>query len=343
MGRDTYAQIDLNRLGLNLEVLKEQSQTDVFGVVKANAYGHGMLPIAKYLEDKNVPFLCVSSIDEALELVKHGTICDILIFSYVAADDIEAYHHEQFVYTVPSLSWFETVKDFKTPLRLHVEINTGMNRYGVKDDAIASLFNTHHTIEGVYNHFNSPQISPTTHEQLKRFKAVVDGLPKSVQWIHCGNAPLSFLAENEWINGSRFGLGLYGYRSDCGELKPILSLFSKVNHVDRLNEGDTLGYDGTYTALVNSSFASIPIGYGDGFDLRNTETDVYINNQPYTIKGKVCMDQIMVIADDAISVGNRVELIGENRTCNQIEALTGMSIYIQLTALSHRIRRIYIK
>ena len=342
MGRDTFATIDLSKVSQNYKLLEGLSKTKVFGVVKANAYGHGSIELAKHLEALGTPFLCVSSIDEALELIENGIQNDILIFSYVSKQDIIKYHHENFAYTVTSKDWYESIKDLPMTLRLHVEINTGMNRYGIKESDINDLFQGHHIIEGVYTHFNAPSINASTLKQMEEFKKLVTKLEQDVKWIHCGNAPMEFMADNSWINGGRFGLGLYGYRLDCPQLQPVLNLTTKINHIDVLKAGDTLGYDATYTAHDDGIFAAIPIGYGDGFDLRNNTTSVYINDKAYPIVGKVCMDQTMLLIDSDVKFEDSVEIIGPHRTCFMIEKETGMSVYIQLTGLSHRLKRIYI-
>lgn len=341
--RDTQAIIDLEILKDNYQVLQKRSGAHVFPVVKANAYGHGMIEIAHFFAAMKVPFVCVSSLDEALILDDAGCHHDILIFSHVGIDDIRQYHRASFVYTVPSYAWFQQVQKIDTKLRLHLEINTGMNRYGIKGSVDAYDFNTHHTIEGVYTHFSSLQMNDLSFLQLDRFKMFVDGLKDKPKWIHVGNCSVELIAQNQWINAARFGLGLYGYRDDVQGLNPVLNLVSSVNHVDELYQGEYLGYNQSYQASVDMRFATVPIGYGDGFDMRNYLLPLIINGNQVPIIGNICMDQVMVAVEPTVQLYDPVEIIGPDRTLSDISKATGISMYVILTSLNQRIKRVYIK
>lgn len=338
--RDTVATIALDHLDSNLTQLHKQSNCVVFPVVKANAYGHGMVEIAQYLDGK-VPLICVSSIDEAMQLVEQGIESDILIFSSTDLSDIVESHHEQFIYTVTSLSILESYNQYKDSLRLHIEINTGMNRYGIKPEQLSNLSKTHHQIDGIYTHFNSPLNNEISRSQFEGFHEVLRNLVFDVKWVHVGNASIELIKENPWINAARFGLGLYGYRDDVTGLKPVLSLESKIKHIDYIHKDETLGYDYSFKANEDGYFGSVPIGYGDGFDMSQSQVPFYINGQFMNIIGKICMDQTMVLLDDKVAINDRVEIIGEHRTLQMISEATQISKYVLLTCLSHRIRRIY--
>lgn len=339
--RSTVATIDLSALVWNYQHLQEFTEKTIFPVVKANAYGHGILEISKEFDAMDVPFLCVSSIDEALVLYEAGIRSDILIFSYVDTHSIEKYHQKQFVYTATSMAWCEAVERLAFQIRYHIEVNVGMNRYGIKPNDLEEIENTQHCIEGIYTHFSSPLSNDTIDAQIARFETVVKNAKLEYRWVHCGNAPLEVMKACEWIHACRVGLGLYGYRHDVKDLKPVLSLSTRIHHVDHLYAGETVGYEETYTAQEDACFASVPLGYGDGFDLRNSGDGLYVNETSYPIIGKVCMDQTMLLVDDCVKIGDRVEIIGVQRTCYDISQYTQISIYVLLTSISTRVKREY--
>lgn len=338
---NTVATINLRTLDDNLKHLKELTHKTVFPVIKANAYGHGMLPIAKHLDPQNYPFLCVSSMDEALDLYHNGVQSKILIFSYISSDVIAQNHQDQFSYTVTSLSHLKSLNEIDIKLNLHLEINTGMNRYGIKPYELITI-DTSHYVEGVYTHFNSPTDDEMSRIQCLKFENFVLSMKQIPKYVHVGNAPLRLIQKASWINGVRFGLGMYGYAYGLSELKPILSLQTKVQHIDHLLPNETLGYDHTYTATREEIFATIPIGYGDGFDLRQSSMPVFINGKDYPIVGKICMDQCMIIIDDTVSLGDSVEVFGEHRTLLKVSQAMNLSIYVILTSLSYRLNRNYV-
>lgn len=340
--RDTFAIIDLDSLVENIKEIEKQSHKTVFPVVKANAYGHGMLEIAAFLDNRSFPYICVSSIDEALQLVGVGISTPILIFSYVSRDAIEDFHQANFVYTVTSMSHLHEIEKLSAHVKLHLEINCGMNRYGIKPKDYQEI-QTQHDIEGIYTHFSSNEINEYTIRQSHLFKEFIQGLKVPPKMVHVGNAPIELIKNEDYIHGLRLGLGMYGYRSDVHNLKPVLSLYSKINHIDTLFEGESLGYDQTYIATGEEKYATVPIGYGDGFDMRNNMSPVYINGDPYSIIGKICMDQLMVSINDAVHIKDQVELIGKSRDVLKISKDTGISPYVVLTSLSERIRRVYKK
>lgn len=343
-GRETIATINLDNLSYNINKIKEVTGKSLFGVVKANAYGHGDVECSRIMIEENLPFICVSSIDEAQRLVEKGILHDILIFSYVDPNFIASNHQEQFVYTIPSIEWFRKVQTLDLDLRLHLEINVGMNRIGIKhNQEIEEILSSEVSLEGIYTHFPSPENLEKGREQLARFEKIVTTSNRDFKWVHVGNAPVSIIKNSSVINGFRMGLAVYGYRVDMPVLKPVLSLHSTILHIDEVEAGESIGYDYTYGVETKELFGTMPIGYADCFDVRNNLVPVYINGRPYSIVGKICMDQTMIRIDEHVCLGDVVELIGEHRTCAQLENITGISKYVLLSTLSERITRHYIQ
>lgn len=337
-----FAEIDLGNLTYNYHQVRTFSKREVFPVLKANAYGHGDIEVAKTLEKAGAKLVCVASIDEALHLVDYIKM-DILIFGYTDIADIKADHHDQFIYTMGSLEWFNQAETLDFKIRVHLKINTGMNRFGFKELAlIQHVLSTKHFVEGIYTHFSSSDESiDITKAQVNQFEKILNELNFSFKYIHASNTDGIDKSDVEFLNAVRVGIGLYGYCACDLELKPVLSLYTVVKHIDVITKGEAVGYNQADVLDYDSYFAMLPIGYADGFDVRNYGLDVYIKHKPYRILGKICMDQMMIEVDDTINIGDRVELIGPNRSLDSISNHMGVIKYVILTALGPRIQRIY--
>lgn len=340
--RETWATISHEALHHNYTEIKKASDKELFAVLKANAYGHGDVEVARSLEAVGCKVFCVSSLDEAIKLFNQGIRTDILIFSYVNPQHIVAANATQFIYTVPDQKWIDTVDALGLTLRLHLEVNMGMNRYGFKDPEQIQVVAKNHQLEGIYMHFQKPENTALTTTQLAGFKTIVDSLETQPTWVHVGNFALSLVADLPWINAMRVGIGLYGYRDDMDTLKPVLSLYSKVTYLEWMQAGETIGYDYTHTVDAPGYYGTMPIGYADGFDMAQATLPVMINKKPYSIVGKICMDQTMLALDETIALHDTIELIGENRTLRDIAKATNRSLYVCLTDLKERIHRIHI-
>ncbi len=341
--RETWAEISIEALTNNYKQLRLSYNKEVFPVLKANAYGHGDIEVGKYLEDHDSKLFCVSSLDEAIHLKENGITRDILIFSYVSPSMIIEKNGFDFIYTVANTQWIDEVESLNLKLRLHLEVNVGMNRYGIKTlDEVINISNKH-KLEGIYMHFQRPEVSDLAQDQLREFRRIVDSLETKPQWVHVGNASVDLVSRENWINGVRVGLGLYGYRDDVENLIPVLSLYSRVTHLQKLYEKETIGYEYSYTVEKSGMFGTMPIGYADGFDMANSTLPLFIKNKAYSIVGKVCMDQTMLALDDSVEFYDVIELIGSNRSLKAISNVTGKSLYWLLTDIKERIERVYIK
>lgn len=342
MYRETWANIDLNALNDNVEEIKKNTNKSLIGVVKANAYGHGDIEIAKHLQTIGTEILGVSSLDEAWHLINAGVTADILIFSYTDPKSILKANHPQFIYTIPSYEWFEMIRNFDTSLRLHLEVNVGMNRYGLSSiDSILEVLDTHHKLEGIYIHLQSPENLEIGQDQINRFEIILSQLNHTFKIISIGNAPSQLIVDTDLFTHVRIGIGLYGYRVDMPSLKPVLSLYSKVLYKEAIKKGDTVGYDYDYLASEDQLIGTVPIGYADGFDMRNNASPLFINNNEVPIVGKICMDQTMIRITDDININDTVEIIGPHRTLSKVSKETGISKYVLITSLTTRIERRY--
>lgn len=339
----TWIEIDLKKLAHNYHHLEKITEKPVFGVVKDNAYGHGDVAIAQELCRQGVKILCVFSVEEAVHLRANGVECDILVFGFTPRAKIEEHSDLNLIYTAPSIEWYETILDLSITVRLHLEINTGMNRIGLREkEDVISILKGPHQVEGIYTHFGNPTNIKIGEKQLARFERLLRYLKFSFTWVHVGNAPVELIKNTPYVNASRFGLGIYGYRDGISGLAPVLSLYTEIDYISTVEKGETIGYDYTYEVKEDLLLGTIPVGYANGFDVRNAALDVIIDGEWVCVLGKICMNQMMIKLSDTHLIHARVELIGSTRTAHLIHEKTGIMPYILLTCLSSNIERIYV-
>ena len=340
LSRETWAEVSLSTIESNYEhAKKEINDHEILPVLKANAYGHGLNQVSRLFDDIKLPFLCVASLDEAYQLMDAGVEHDILIFSYLDPSFVLKNNRNNLIFTIPSLEWYEKVKG---KARFHLEINSGMNRMGIKtiEDAKAVMDASHGDVEGIYTHFSSSVYDEKSVAQAKRFTLIYEALNHKFDYVHAGNISVKLFNELEVFDSMRLGLGLFGYRHDL-DTKPSLKLFTNVIYLTEVEESETVGYNYEYLATKQCRVASIPIGYADGFDKRQKNLEVWINNKAYPLVGGICMDQSMVLVDDSISIGDKVELLGDHRTMKAICDSYDTSAYEVLVAMGPRITRSY--
>ena len=353
--RKTWAEINLDQFAHNIEVIKKHTNKAVFCVVKANAYGHGDFYIAKQAQLLGCPYVAVSSLDEAIALRNQGFNGDILVLGYVATSDMNVLIKENITTTVVSYDWAQAVceeYDSLSNLKVHIKVDTGMNRIGIKKidelkEVIAMLLDKGVDVEGIYTHYHSAddEDKTTCEKQKQWFYRVLDSLQHHFKWIHCENSDASISFDDDQSNAVRCGLALYGIKSvpTSLDLKPILSLYTTITCIKKVNKNETIGYGATYECKKEEWIATLPIGYGDGFLRLNQGRFVCVDGHPYEIVGRVCMDQCMIKLDKEYPVGTKVEIISEYIPLSTMAHELQMIPYEVLCLLSDRIPRVYLK
>jgi len=330
--------------------------------VKANAYGHGIVEVSKHLESIKTDYLAVAFISEGVTLRKNGIKTPILVLS--AIDDIEnaiRYNLTLTVYSEKLIPLIEkTCKLMKKRIKIHLDVDTGMGRIGLQPDRVLPavkkiLLSEHLIFEGIYTHFASSEDlkDPYTERQLLLFNRILQQLkylrltPPLIHTANSGailNYPLSF------FNMVRPGIMLYGYPPCKTELKldPVLSLHSCIFFLKKINLRTGIGYGHTYTAKPGELIATIPIGYGDGYNrLLSGKGKVIIKGKFAPIAGRISMDQITVNVTKIPNVKEKdpVTLIGTEGkikiTAEDIAKSIGTIPYEVLCNLNSRITRIY--
>ena len=370
----TWAEIDTASVLFNLEAVKQKinKDTKIIAVIKTDAYGHGAVVLSKlYEKDERIWGYAVATSDEAFELRQSGAQKPILILGYAFAPSYERLIRENVRLTVFTYEAAEKLSDTALKLgkncKVHIKVDTGMNRIGVSSDAhgielvkkIAALPGLE--TEGIFTHFATADEEDLTksYRQFNTFTEFADNVEKqtgiSIRLKHCSNSAGIVQMPEANLDAVRAGIILYGlYPSDEVkamdkiELKPVLSLKSRIVHLKTIPEGQEISYGGTFTTKRKTRVATICIGYGDGYPrgLSNTGA-VLIAGQRAPIIGRVCMDQLMVDVTDikgSIDIGDTVTLIGrdggESITMEELGGLSGRFNYELACDLGRRITRV---
>ena len=362
----TWAEISLSNLEHNVNQMRRQlpEGCSYLGVVKANAYGHGAVPVARKLQDIGVEYLAVASFDEAAELREAGITAQIIILgpspAWLAKEIAALGNVVQAVgslYLANALS--EEIGDGTLPV--HLKLDTGMSRTGFSvhmpqgmKDAEAAMQLKGLDVQGVFTHFavsDEPE-SSFTHQQFERFMAAVEHLEalRGARFPirHCTNSGAMVNFPEMYLDMVRPGLAQYGLypagEHGALELKPVMKLMTRVASITDHVEGDTVSYGRTYTCDAPHRFAVLPIGYADG--LRRSlsgQLEVLIHGEKAPQRGRICMDMCMVDITHLphVKVGDKVEIFGDLQSVEDLAAMAGTIPYELLCAVSPRVPRVY--
>ena len=365
----TSVRIDLDVISENMDAIRERAGVPVMAVIKADAYGHGAVQVARLLQEK-CAFFCVSSILEAMELRQAGLTTPILILGYTPADAFPTAIREGIRPTIYRLedakALSRAARLMNLPARFHFAVDTGMSRIGfqvTETDAdlcvqIASMPGL--VAEGLFSHFATADCADLTRakQQAERFAAFdamlrEKGLEIPIRHLNNSAGLMNFPTPYEMV---RSGIITYGmYPSDEVDpgllpLRPALQWLSRVSHVKTLPAGREISYGGTYVTKADTVVATIPVGYADGYR-RNLsgKFHVLIRGKKAPILGRICMDQMMVDVTDipGVKVGDRVTLVGtdgeETITMEAISALADSFNYEFVCGISRRVPRQYVQ
>lgn len=370
--RPYYAEINLDNFRHNFrEVKRLVKGRKIFGVIKADGYGHGAVELARVLEEEGVDYFAVALITEALELRKNGFKKPILIMGFTPptfAKEIVEFDITQAVFSfdlAKSLS-DEAVKQNKVA-KIHIKIDTGMGRVGFipnekaldEIERINKLPNL--KLEGIFSHFSSADEKDKTFTilQLNRFIKTVKALEErgiKFELKHLANSAGIIDVEEAYLDAVRPGIMLYGYypsdEVDVNkvDLKPVMTLKSKIVHVKEVDEGTPISYGRRFITERKSKIATLPFGYADGFTrLFFQKGQVIVNGFLAPIVGRICMDQCMIDVTDCgdVNEGDEVIVMGNfNGIKNDADVLAerlGTISYEILCMVSKRVPRVYVE
>ena len=366
--RSTFVVVNLSQLSRNLQAIREKvSPAKIMIVVKANAYGHGLTNVAKYL-DPQVDYIGVAVLEEGILLREIGVKTPILVLGGIWGNQIPAYIENDLTLTAPSVDRLQQIDQAAEVLgkkaKVHLKIDTGMERIGVHYYNAhtlqeAALNCKHVVVEGIFSHFANSDDADLSHAclQLERFNEVLrfyekNGLP--VPMRHMANSGGILQLPESHFDMVRPGILFYGvYPSPEAQrtvaVKPALAWKSRVVYFKVTQSGHPVSYGSTWQSDHDVRIVTVPVGYGDGyFRSMSNRAQVVIHGKKYPQVGRVCMDQIMVnIEGDSAFNGDEVVLIGEGEngarvTVEELAEWADTIPYEILTNINTRVPRIYI-
>ena len=365
----TYLAIDLDVIDENFAQVRKKAPGKILTIVKADAYGFGAVPMAKYLEDRS-DFFGVAYMSEAMELRNAGIQKPILILGHTPVSAYPALVRHQLRPAIfredDAIALSQEAQRQGVTAPFHFAIDTGMSRIGFQADAesaalcarLAKLPGLY--AEGMFSHYATADEEDLTRARAQsvlfdRFIEQLAAKGLTIPLIHLSNSA-ALMNFSKHYNMVRAGVVIHGiYPSSATKpellpVKPALSWHSRISFLKTLPAGRQIGYGGTYTTTAPTRVATVPVGYADGYRRGLTgKFYVLIRGKKAPILGRVCMDQIMVdVTDipDAV-MGDEVVLIGtsgnETITMHQISQVAGVVHYEFMCSLHHRMPRYYIR
>lgn len=367
------AVVDLDAMTENMEHMKAalRPETKILGVIKTNGYGHGAVPIGKELEKLDYVFgYAVATAEEALQLREAGLKKPVLILGYTFPYCYERLVREEIRPAVFRMDMAEELSEtavrLRKTLKIHIKVDTGMTRIGIRPDEEGVLFVKRLMelpgieIEGIFTHFARADEKDKTsaRAQFEAFTAFTERLERELSLYiplkHCANSASIIELPETQLDMVRAGIILYGLwpsdevNRETVKLRPLLSLYSHIVSVREVPAGTSVSYGGTYVTDKRRRIATVPVGYGDGYPRGlSGKGTVLIRGRRAPVCGRICMDQFMVDVTDieGVKEGDLVTLIGsdggERITMEELGELSGRFNYELACNLSGRVPRIY--
>jgi len=367
--RPTFAEIDLKKLRKNICAIKGSlsARTKLMAIVKANAYGHGAIEIAKTAELAKADYLGVASLGEALELRSSSVKSPILVLSEIDHAYVERVIDAKITQTVYTYELAQllsdTAKQKSARAKIHIKIDTGMSRVGVLPDKALDLVKRisvlpNIEIEGVFTHFAKAddKKGDFTGRQFRIFMEVIDAIRAlgiKIPIVHAANSAAMLNFPQTHLDMVRIGICMYGLQPfETKEKKkikidPVLSFKTKVLYIKEVPKNTSVSYGAAYYTKKKTKIATLPVGYADGLSRgMSNRGAVLIRGKRYPIVGSVTMDMIMVetgrdkieIGDEAVIIGRQVK---EEITADEIALLDETINYEVVCGIGKRVPRIY--
>ena len=333
-----WIEINLENLEYNIKEIQKiiSKKTKIMAVVKANAYGHGLVLISKKLNEIGIFNFAVSSLKEGIELRENGILGNILILGFTDYKNLEDVIKYDLIQTIIDYDYAKRIEklDLSQKLKVHLKINTGMNRIGENYqniEKIKEIFAIKNIeILGLFTHLSVSDSSNLedinfTKRQINNFFQVVNGL-KSIGYsnfsshIQSSYGILNYPELN--LDYVRIGIIMYGVHSEKNiktkvntNLKPVLTLKAKISSIHELDVNESISYGRTYITTSKIKVATVSIGYADGYPRSlSSKGIVLVNGKRRPILGRICMDQLIIdVTNMSIQVGDIVTLIGEDQ------------------------------
>lgn len=369
--RRTWAEIHLGNVVHNMKAIRASlpQGTKFLGVVKADAYGHGAVAVAKALEENGADYLAVAGIDEAVQLRREGVQMPILILGHTPPEFVSELIANRLTQTVTNLNkakeYSAAATDCGGILKIHIKLDTGMSRLGFLcagdyfDLGVANVVGAcrlpHLDAEGIYTHFamsdeEGEEAEAYTRAQFKLFTDVIRAVEEkgiTFRLRHCANSGAVESYPETTLDMVRPGILLYGYGDTAGkfDLRPCMRLVTQIGTVKHYEAGTRVSYGGTWTAQRHTRMGVIPIGYADGLQrCLSGKGEFYTAGGFAHQVGRICMDMCMIDLTDVpqADVGDEVEIFGEHADLEELARQAGTISYELLCAVGKRVPRVYI-
>ena len=367
--RPSWIEISLDNFIYNFFAIKKKlpAGIKILAVVKADAYGHGAVPLSRKFLTAGGEFLGVSSIEEGVILRRAGIQAPVLILGSVYPyDTFPQIFEYNLTPTVASLLVLEELNRlalvYKRHLPVHLKVDSGMGRIGISPsrsiEVVKKIFNSNLFLEGIYSHLSSADIDRGyTLEQINTLKKIKEDLKReeiNIPFFHLANSTAILRYPEAYFDLVRPGLLLYGLLPYKGAekallVKPVLSLKTKIVFLKKVPPGRRISYGGTFVTKRDSWIATLPVGYADGYSrFFSNQGEVLIKGKRAPVIGRVTMDMVMVEVTDipGVNVGEEVVIIGqqgeERITVEELAEKIGTISYEIVCGLNKRLPRIYI-
>jgi len=371
-GEVAWAQIDLDAIAHNTHEIKSRigERVQLMAVLKADAYGHGAVQVAHTVLQSGATQIAVARVAEGIELRRGGITAPILILGYVPVSAVGAVVDYRLSLTVTTLELAralsaEVEARRLAPLPVHIKVDTGMGRFGLLPDEVVDLTQALNAmpglrVEGLFTHFSSADATDTSYtwQQHRVFMGVLQKLRRAgltIPLAHEANSAAALRMPETRLDMVRCGIVLYGLQPSSEvklnvQLRPALSLHSRVARVCTLPAGSAISYGRTYVTSRTTRVALVPLGYGDGYRrLLSNKGSVLIHGRRCPILGRVCMDQCVVdvssvpdvqLDDEVVALGRQGD---EQISAEEIAALAETINYEVTTSIMPRVTRVYLE
>lgn len=363
MLRDTYLQINLNKLKQNMDVIQNfiGKEVGLGAVLKANAYGHGALEVAEHLYKHGLNNFLVATLSEAVQLRKSNSNYHIMVMGHTPDSYLPHIIKHQITCTIFTLKQAlilnELASNSNQSVTIHLKIETGFNRLGmqIKADTVSIIKQISNltclNLEGAFTHL-ALKNSESDQEQAHKFNSLMNQLEE-----HGINIPVKHIVDSigmvlhpeMHLSMVRVGALLYGLQSEEKgplEIKPIMRFLTKLSHQKTIEKGESLSYGLRYVSDKKTNIGTLPFGYSDGYP-RNLyqKGEVTINHKRYPIVGVICMDQCMVDLGDDVYTDEEVIVIGDGEHCMSVDDLAKHAMTNKndiVSRFTSRVPRVYV-
>jgi alanine racemase len=368
--RPTHLEVDLEQVAANYRaIVAHVAPSEVMPILKANAYGHGLVPVARRLEAEGAPAFGLAYLEEALRLRSHGVRTPILVMGGILGDQIPLYLDHDIALTASSVDKLRAIEACAAQrgqvAKVHLKVDTGMERLGVHWYSCGPLLDEatrceHVVVEGLFSHLANSDVPDLAHArlQVQRFDEVVAAARQrglAPRWVHLANSGAVLQLPEARYDLVRPGVMLFGVLPERGvprtvDVRPALRWVSRVVYFKVVKAGNPVSYGSTWAPAVDTRVVTVPVGYGDGYFRRMSgSAQVLVGGRRLPVVGRICMDQVMVDlgpdgeaynGDEVVLLGGQGE--GPPITAEDLADWAGTIPYEVLTNINTRVPRRYL-